>query len=89
MAPFEFDPLPPSPGYGAISGSTPGGQRTDGYGLNVANSSFADNGLIPDGAKVAFIQDNGTLSQVLSGFLPATKRPQNSLFDIGAYEFRP
>jgi hypothetical protein len=66
---FEIDAVPLSPGYGSITGWTPGGGLIDGYGINEANGAFADNGSIPHGTKVAFIQDNGTLSQRVSGFI--------------------
>src|SRR6185503_15597942 len=65
---FEADTTPPYPGYGTITGWTPGGGLVDGYGLNEVNGAFADNGSIPNGTRVAFIQDNGTLSQRVSGF---------------------
>jgi hypothetical protein len=65
---FEVDPTPAPPGYGIITGWMPGGGLVDGYGINEVNGAFADNGLIPDGTRVAFIQDNGALSQRVSGF---------------------
>ena len=62
---FELDDLPPWPGYGPITGWTPGGSIGTSYGINGA---FVDNGVIPDGTKVAFLQSSGLLSQVVSGF---------------------
>jgi len=68
-ASFEVDATPTGPGYGTITAWTPGGGLIDGYGINEANGAFADNGLIPHGTRVGFIQDNGTLSQKVSGFI--------------------
>lgn len=65
---FEADALPPFPGYGPITGWHPGGGIGTSYGLNLGTGPFADNGAIPDGAKAAFMQNNGTLSQTVSGF---------------------
>jgi len=61
---FEIDPVPPSPGFGPITGWT-----LSGGGLNDTNGPFHDNGAIPDGTKVAFIHTNGALSQVVTGFI--------------------
>ena len=69
-ASFEVDSTPPYPGYGPISDWTPGGAISTGYGLNEGGGPFADNGEVPQGTKVAFMQNNGTLSQVVSGFVP-------------------
>jgi hypothetical protein len=66
---FEVDATPPHPGYGTITGWTPGSGLIDGYGINEVNWEFADNGSIPHGTRVAFIQDNGTLNQTVSGFV--------------------
>ena len=66
---FEVDATPPHPGYGTITGWTPGAGLIDGYGLNEVNWEFADNGSIPHGTRVTFIQDNGTLNQTVSGFV--------------------
>jgi hypothetical protein len=66
---FERDATPPFPGYGTIKGWTPGGAIENGYGLNEANGAFADNGAIPQGTRVCFIQNHGTLSQIVSGFV--------------------
>jgi hypothetical protein len=72
---FEVDVFTNFPGY--ISGNFPitGWTATvaTGAGLNpIANgqSPFANNGAIPDGSKVAFIQaDGGVLSQTISGMV--------------------
>ena len=61
---FEADALPAYPGYASITGwSLTGG------GINSASGPFHDNGVIPDGTQVAFIQADGALSQVVSGFV--------------------
>jgi hypothetical protein len=61
---FEVDAVPPFPGYGSITGWTVGGG-----GINNSSGPFHDNGTIPDGEKIAFIQSDGTMSQVVSGFI--------------------
>lgn len=71
---FE-DNTTPSPGYGAIKDweST----DTSATGVNTSGEPFADNGAIPNGSQVAFIQSNNgavqSLSQKLSGFIPGKK----------------
>jgi uncharacterized repeat protein (TIGR01451 family) len=59
---FETDNVPPSPGYGAITG------WTGGSGINNASGPFTDNGTIPDGQKAAFLQGGVALRQTVSGF---------------------
>ena len=66
---FETDNTPPYPGYGTITGWLPDNAIGTGYGLNEQGGPFADNGKVPDGIRVAFMQDNGTLSQTVSGFI--------------------
>ena len=58
---FEADAVPPFPGYGAVTG------WTGASGLNDLAGPFADNGTIPDGQKVAFIQGANTMRQTVSG----------------------
>lgn len=64
-----------APGYGAIKDwkST----DTNETGVNADGGPFADNGAIPNGSQVAFIQSNNgkvqALSQKLSGFVPGKK----------------
>ena len=70
---FETDSTPPSPGYGRITDWLPDAAISTGYGLNEEGGPFADNGKVPDGVRVAFMQDNGTLSQTVSGFIPGEK----------------
>ncbi len=79
---FEADTFTVSPGY--ISGNAPitgwTGAPADRVGLNPAGDSpFANNGTIPDGNQVAFIQANvsdpltpSTLSTTISGLTPGT-----------------
>jgi MYXO-CTERM domain-containing protein len=58
------------PGYvGEIAGWTKSGPNQTGYN-HALNSPFADNGLYPEGATVAFIQQSATLSQILTGLTP-------------------
>jgi len=73
---FEVDTFTNYPGY--IGGAAPNFPITgwtaslpDQTGLNpAAGSPFANNGVIPDGNQVAFIQaDGGTLSQDISGLI--------------------
>jgi hypothetical protein len=66
---FEADTFGNWPGY--VSGNMPitGWNALGGHGINPANGSpFADNGLIPNGNQVAFMQENGAMSQLVSGF---------------------
>jgi hypothetical protein len=61
---FEADPVPSYPGYTtAITGWTSSnsmnyanGTNNNGAGLNSAGGPFANNGAIPDGSQVAFLQ---------------------------------
>ena len=57
---FEADDVPEWPGYGAITGWTGGSGINDG-------GPFGDNGVIPDGAKLGFLQGTKALSQQLTG----------------------
>jgi len=57
---FEVDDVPEWPGYGAITDWEGGSGINDG-------GPFGDNGVIPDGAKLGFIQGTRTLSQQLTG----------------------
>jgi hypothetical protein len=65
---FESGATPPAPGYSEIAGWTADESISTGYGINQAGGDFADNGAVPDGARVAFLQNNGSLSQRVSGF---------------------
>lgn len=67
---FEADIFYVWPGY--VSGNTPitGWTALGGHGLNPVfdgGSPFANNGAIPHGSQVAFMQAVGALSQVVSG----------------------
>jgi hypothetical protein len=70
---FETDSTPPHPGYGTITAWLPDVAIGTGYGLNEEGGPFADNGKVPHGTRVAFLQDNGVLSQAVSGFIPGEK----------------
>jgi hypothetical protein len=66
---FEVDSFPIFPGY--VSGNFPITAWTTlpNHGLNPASGSpFADNGTIPHGIQVAFMQGDGSFSQMVSGF---------------------
>jgi hypothetical protein len=65
---FEADVFTVWPGY--VSGNFPitGWNALGGHGINPANGSpFADNGAIPNGSQVAFMQADGAMSQTLTG----------------------
>lgn len=65
---FEEDLFTVWPGY--ISGNFPitGWEALGGHGINPASGSpFADNGVIPHGTQVAFMQADGALSQTIAG----------------------
>ena len=66
---FEADTFTVWPGYagagnGAITGWSGGGGINPVSGMN----PFADNGQVPDGNQVAFMQGDGSLSQTIGGF---------------------
>lgn len=67
---FEADTFNVWPGYVNGNGPITGWTAAGGAGVNPAGGSapFADNGSIPDGRQVAFIQQDSALSQVISGF---------------------
>jgi hypothetical protein len=60
-------------GYGAIRGWTNDAILGIGYGINESGGPFADNGTVPHGSRVAFLQNNGSLSQKVSGFVAGEK----------------
>gem|GEM_PF-446857 len=77
---FEADLFAGYPGY--ISGNAPitGWAATEPTksGINPANGTpFANNGLVPDGSQVAFLQSTSSLSTVLGGLIPGTKYTVN------------
>lgn len=71
---FEADLFYVWPGYvGGALPNTPitGWSSLDDHGINPVEdgrSPFGDNGVIPHGGQIAFMQGNGALSQSLSGF---------------------
>lgn len=68
---FEADAVPPAPGYGTITDWTPGGGIGTSYGINEANGQFADNGTIPEGTNIAFMQHSGTRARMFQASLLA------------------
>ena len=65
---FEMDFFSVFPGYVRVNFPITGWNSLGGHGINPSPSSpFADNGVIPHGSQVAFMQDNGALSQTVSG----------------------
>lgn len=66
------------PGY---TGTIAGWATTGSTGYNfAANNPFSPTGTIPDGSTVAFIQNNGSMSQTLIGLAPG----QQYLFEMDA-----
>ena len=70
-ASFEADNFTVFPGYVSGNGPITGWTALGGHGVNPGTfgGPFSDNGAIPDGTKVAFLQDDGALSQIVSGFV--------------------
>ncbi len=71
---FEVDLFTVYPGY--VSGNFPitGWASLPNHGINpAAGSPFADNGVIPNGSQVAFMQGDGALSQTVSGLTVGTQ----------------
>jgi hypothetical protein len=70
---FQAQDFTSFPGYlgGANPATITGWATTGGAGINGndigAGAPFADNGTIPDGSRVAFIQGGGSLSQTVTG----------------------
>ena len=74
---FEADAFTVWPGYAGINGGISGWTFTGGAGLNPASGNpFADNGAIPQGSNVAFIQSGSnvfeTLATTITGLTPGT-----------------
>lgn len=66
---FEANTFAIFPGYITTNGPITGWTNNSGGGLNPGGGTpFADNGVIPQGSNVAFIQNAGNLSQVVNGF---------------------
>jgi hypothetical protein len=78
---FEADTFATYPGYCNESGNGPitgwNASDTSKIGLNsVSDNPFANDGIIPDGANVAFIQSFGetnTLATTITGLAPGTR----------------
>ncbi len=69
---FEADTFLETPGYqGGSNGPVTGWSGPATFGLNPVDGQnpFADNGTIPDGNQVAFIQGNGSVAQTISNFV--------------------
>jgi hypothetical protein len=88
---FELDNFTVFPGYisgnGPITGWT--GTPADRVGINPSGGTpFADNGAIPDGTKVAFIQSyaggSSSLSTIITGLTAAQKYTVNFRFNARA-----
>jgi hypothetical protein len=68
---FEADTFATFPGYVSGNGPITGWSALGGHGVNPGTfgGPFTDNGTIPDGTKAAFLQEDGPMSQVVSGFI--------------------
>lgn len=69
---FEADTFNNFPGYiGGGNGFVTGWGGPANFGVNPAGGEnpFANNGVIPDGRQVAFIQSNGSVTQSVAGFV--------------------
>lgn len=67
---FEVDTFTVFPGYVSGNGPITGWASLGNHGINPGGGSpFADNGTIPDRNQVAFMQQDGALSQTVSGFI--------------------
>jgi hypothetical protein len=64
---FESNYDPAWPHYSAID------EWIGGSGVNRAAGPFHDNGVIPDGAQIAFLQGASTLSQLITGLEPGRR----------------
>jgi hypothetical protein len=68
---FEADTFNTFPGYVSGNGPITGWNARGGHGINPGPSSpFANNGTIPHGTKVAFMQEDGPMTQRIAGFTP-------------------
>ena len=65
----NFAPANNGVGYGPVSGWT---EASPAQGSNSFTEPFWDNGTIPSGATVGFIQGDGSFSQTLMGLTPGT-----------------
>ncbi len=69
---FEANTFANFPGYVSGNGPITGWNALGGHGVNPGTfgGPFTDNGAIPNGTKAAFLQQDGALSQLISGFVP-------------------
>jgi hypothetical protein len=69
---FEADTFATFPGYVTQNGPITGWASLGNHGINPGTSfsPFADNGAIPQGTKVAFMQGDGAMTQRVPGFTP-------------------
>lgn len=94
---FERDEFTLLNGRESIGGHNPGGitgwlhsNPTTGVSSAPPNwfePTLADNGIIPDGEHVAFIQGNGTLSQIIGGLTPRSKYQVSFYENANQYNF--
>lgn len=74
---FETDTFTVWPGYSSLNSPITGwnGNPAASYGLNPSGGSpFADNGAVPQGSQVAFIQGQGTeIDTTISGLTPGSR----------------
>jgi hypothetical protein len=70
---FEDGHASDAGGYGVIRGWTNDAIIGTDFGINERGGPFADNGAVPHGSRVAFLQHNGGLFQKVSGFVPGEK----------------
>jgi len=66
---FEADTFTVFPGYVSGNGPITGWNALGGHGINPGTfgGPFSDNGAIPHGTKVAFLQQDGAMSQTVNG----------------------
>ncbi len=80
---FEVDIFPTWPGYVRDNSPITSWTTLGGHGINPVEDGrgpFADNGIIPNGTHVAFMQDAGALTQTVSGL------SAGSLYYVHYYE---
>jgi hypothetical protein len=63
---FELNYNPTFPHYSSVQSW----ENTGGTGVNTSSGPFADNGVIPDQSRAAFLQQNASLSQTINGLVP-------------------
>ncbi|MEZ6119801.1 MAG: lamin tail domain-containing protein [Pirellulaceae bacterium] len=68
-ASFEEGPIAEWPGYGSIESWSNGGSS----GLNDVTGPFLNDGTVPDGERVAFLQGATNMTQSLTGFVPGKR----------------